>query len=200
MKNGLLNVLMVRFRHHFPFALLKNKFLCEKCRLILNNTFLMNRYKFLYLFWLLPAAFVFLIIHQAYVYNGIIDTYENGTSYTAEVVEFELKQIAAQTNGYIIIWFETRDGQEIEKTLSLPVEMAGELQEIKVIPIRYQPGGFQEIVLMPAYETQKSLVWTNIAMASVGLVITLFIAIAAHRFTRKKLNEEKEEFVNERVD
>jgi hypothetical protein len=30
-KNGLLNVLAVRFRHHFPFALLKYKFLCEKC-------------------------------------------------------------------------------------------------------------------------------------------------------------------------
>lgn len=160
----------------------------------------MNRYKFLYLFWLLPASFVFLVVHQAYVYNGVIDTYENGTSYTAEVVEFELKQIAAQTNGYIIIRFETPDGQEIERNLSLPVEMAGELQKIKVIPIRYQPGAFQEIVLMPAYETQKNLVWTNIAMASVGLLITLFIAIAAHRFTRKKLKEEKEEYVIQRVD
>lgn len=160
----------------------------------------MNRYKFLYLFWLLPASFVFLVVHQAYVYNGVIDTYENGTSYTAEVVEFELKQIAAQTNGYIIIRFKTPDGQEIERNLSLPVEMAGELQKIKVIPIRYQPGAFQEVVLMPAYETQKNLVWTNIAMASVGLLITLFIAIAAHRFTRKKLKEEKEEYVIQRVD
>lgn len=160
----------------------------------------MNRYKFLYLFWLLPASFVFLVVHQAYVYNGVIDTYENGTSYTAEVVEFELKQIAAQTNGYIIIRFETPDGQEIKRNLSLPVEMAGELQKIKVIPIRYQPDAFQEVVLMPAYETQKNLVWTNIAMASVGLLITLFIAIAAHRFTRKKLKEEKEEYVIQRVD
>ena len=160
----------------------------------------MNRYKFLYLFWLLPASFVFLVVHQAYVYNGVIDTYENGESYTAEVVEFELKQIAAQTNGYIIIRFKTPDGQEIERNLSLPVEMAGELQKIKVIPIRYQPGAFQEVVLMPAYNTQKNLVWTNIAMASVGLLITLVIAIAAHRFTRKKLKEEKEEYVIQRVD
>ncbi len=160
----------------------------------------MNRYKFLYLFWLLPAAFLFLIIHQGAVYLGISDTYENGTSYTAEVVEFEFKQIASQTNGYIVLRFEPSGDQEIQRKLSLPVEMAGELQNIRVVPIRYQPGGFQEIVLMPAYKTQQSLVWSNMLMAGVAFIITLFIAVVAHRFATKKRHEEEEELVIERVD
>lgn len=160
----------------------------------------MNRYKFLYLFWLLPAVFVFLVGHQAAVYIGITDTYENGTSYTAEVVEFEIKQIASQTNGYIVLRFETKDGEEIQRKLSLPIEMAGDLQKIRIVPIRYQPGAFQEIVLMPAYDTQKTLVWSNMLMAGAGLIITLIIAIVAHRFANQKLSEEEKEVVIERVD
>lgn len=160
----------------------------------------MNRYKLLYLFWLLPLGFLFLIAQQGTVYYGINDTYENGSSYTAEVIDFELKQIAAQTNGYIILRFETDQGQEIQRQLSLPVEMAGELRQIRVIPVRYQPGSWQEIVILPTFDTQKNLVWTNALMAFVAFLITLGIAITAHRFANKKLVEEDEEFVIERVD
>ena len=160
----------------------------------------MNRYKFLYLFWLLPLFFLLLTLQQGGVYYGINDTFENGTSYTAEVVDFELKQIAAQTNGYVILRFDTREGVEIQRKLSLPVEMAGALQEIRVIPIRYQAGGWQEIVMMPTMETHKNLVWTNALMAIVAFIITLGIAITAHRFANKKLAEKEEEIVFERVD
>ena len=160
----------------------------------------MNRYKFLYLFWLLPLFFTFLIAQQGTVYYGINETFENGDSYTAEVVEYEMKQIAAQTNGYIILRFETGDGQQIQRKLSLPVEMAGALQEIRIVPVRYYPGGWQEIVLLPTIETQKNLVWTNALMAFVAFLITLGIAITAHKFANKKLSEEEEELVIERVD
>lgn len=160
----------------------------------------MNKYKFLYFVWLIPAAFLFLTLHQGLVYYGVTDTYENGNSYTAEILEFELKQIAAQTNGYIILRFNTGDGEEIQRKLSLPVEMAGELQEIRVIPVRYQPGSFQEIVLMPTFQTQKSLIWTNALMAGVALLLTFFIGLAAHRFANKKLGKPDEEFVIERID
>ncbi|WP_440999131.1 hypothetical protein [Fodinibius sp. SL11] len=160
----------------------------------------MNKYKYLYLFWLLPAVFLFLTLHQGLVYYGITDTYENGNSYTAEVVEFELKQIAAQTNGYIVLHFTTNENQEIQRKLSLPVEMAGGLQDIRVVPIRYQPGAMQEIVLMPTFETQKNLIWTNALMAGVALLLTFFIGLAAHRFANKKLSEPDEELVIERID
>lgn len=160
----------------------------------------MSKYKYLYLTWLLPAVFLFLTLHQGFVYYGITDTYENGTSYTAEVVEFELKKIAAQTNGYIILRFKTNENQEIERKLSLPVEMAGGLQDIRVVPIRYQPDAMQEIVLMPTFETQKNLIWTNALMAGVALLLTFFIGLAAHRFANQKLSEPNEELIFERID
>jgi hypothetical protein len=160
----------------------------------------MNSYKFLYLFWLIPAAFLFLCLHQTVVWYGIHDTYENGTSYTAEVVDFDIKQIAAQTNGYIILKFEAQDGNQVQRKLSLPVEMAGELQQIRVIPIRYQPDAIQEIVLMPAYNTQKNLVWSNLAMAAVALLSTIIIAVFAHRFANERLRSGDEKLEIERID
>lgn len=160
----------------------------------------MKRYKLLYLFWLLPLAFLFLIGQQATVYYGINDTFENGNSYTAEVVDFKFKQIAAQTNGYVVLKFDTNDGETIQRKLSLPVEMAGALQQIRVVPVRYNPGGWQEIVILPTIETQKSLVWSNALMAGVAFIITLIIALVAHRFVNQKLAEGDEEIVIERVD
>lgn len=160
----------------------------------------MNTYKLIYLVWLLPAYLLFLFLHQAAVLYGITDTYENGTSYTAEVVEFELKQIAAQTNGYIVLRFDTNEGERVQQKLSLPVEMAGQLQRIRVVPVRYQAGAMQNIVMMPTYRTQKGLVLTNMGMAFLGFVITVFIAVAGHRYANRKLSGEEEEIVFERVD
>ena len=160
----------------------------------------MDRYKYIYFIWLLPAFFMGLVVHQAMVYNSIIDTYKNGDSYTAEILDFEIKQIAAQTNGYVVLQFNTKNGREIQRKLSLPIEMASELQETKVLPVRYQENVFQEIVIMTSYDTQKGLVWTNIAMALVGLLITLGIAFITHRYANKLRSGKNEEVIIERVD
>lgn len=160
----------------------------------------MNKYKYIYLTWLLPACFVFLIIQQSLVYYGLIDTYKNGHSYNAEVEQMHIKQVAAQTSGHIILRFKDGQGKEITKSMSLPIEMAGKLQKTRVLPIRYQPGAFQEVVIMPTYKIQKDLCWTNIAMASLALLITLVIAIAAHRFANKKLSGGDEQIVIDRID
>lgn len=160
----------------------------------------MNRYKYFYFIWLLPAAFLFLFLHQAFVYYSIQDTYKTGKSYTAEMVEFEYKRIAAQTSSYIVIRFETNQNKSVQRRLSLPVEMAGDLQQIHIVPIRYKPDSFQEIVLMPAYNTQKNLVWTNMAMAGLALLISLIIAGGVHRFISQRLNSKPEELEFERID
>lgn len=160
----------------------------------------MTKYSYLYLFWLIPAFLLFLVLHQTTVYYSVIDTYENGTSYTAEVLEFDLKQIAAQTNGYVVLKFETKDGEQVQKKLSLPVEMAGALQEISIVPIRYQKDAFQSIVMMPTYSTQKGLALTNIGMAAVGLLIAIGIGLVVNRFIKKKRNGDSEELIIERID
>jgi len=160
----------------------------------------MNKYKYIYFTWLLPACFVFLIAQQALVYYGLIDTYNNGHSYTAEVEHLRIEQIAAQTNGSMVLRFKNDTGQKIEKKMSLPVEMAGKLQKTRVVPIRYQPGAYQEVVIMPTYKIQKDLIWSNIAIAFVAFLITLVIAIAAHRYANKKLSGSNEEMVIDRID
>ncbi|NGP77068.1 hypothetical protein G3570_10520 [Balneolaceae bacterium YR4-1] len=160
----------------------------------------MSKFKFLYFYWLIPAFLLFLVLHQISVYYGVIDTYENGDSYTAEVVEFELKQIAAQTNGYVILRFSPEGAGEMQQKLSLPVEMAGQIQEIRIIPIRYQEGARHNIVMMPTYETQKNLVMTNIAMAAVGFLITCIIGYWVNRYVSRKMKQGETEIVFERVD
>lgn len=160
----------------------------------------MNKYKLLYLFWLLPCYLLFLSGHQALVFYSIVDTYENGQSYYADVVEYDLKQIAAQTNGYLILEFEKDNSQSHRQKLSLPVEMAGPVGKTKVIPIRYQEDAFVNIVMIPTYSTQKGLVLTNLAMAFVGFLIALFTAWLVHRYVRKKTTGKDEQLVIERVD
>jgi len=160
----------------------------------------MNKYKYLYLFWLLPASFLFLIVQQALVYDGLIATYKNGTSYTAEIEDMKIEQVGAQTNGQMVLIFTNKEGKRIEKKMSLPVEMAGKLQQTRIIPIRYKPGAFQEVVIMTTYKTQKDLTWSNIAIASIGFLITLMIALYAHNIASSKLSDDNEELIIERVD
>lgn len=160
----------------------------------------MNKYHFVYLVWLLPGYLLFLFLHQAGVFYGINDTWENGASYTAEVIDFDIKQIAAQTNGYVVLKFDTNEGETIERKLSLPVEMAATIQENIVVPVRYQAGGFQEIVMIPAYSTQKGLVLTNMAMAFTGFLLTVYIAWLGHRYAGRKLSGDEEEWEIERID
>lgn len=160
----------------------------------------MNTYKFLYLFWLLPGYLLFLCVHQAAVFYSIVNTYDNGESYIADVVEFDLKQIAAQTNGYVVLEFEPKNEESRRQKLSLPVEIAGSVGESRAIPVRYKKDAFVNIVMIPTYSTQKSLVLTNLAMAAVGFFIALFIALLVNRYIHKKLTDGDEQLVIERID
>ena len=77
------------------------------------------KYRFIFLVWLLPAYLLFIIIQQGLVYQGAKDTYANGVSIAADVTEFDIKQIAAQSNGYVVIKFPNPDGELVERKLSL---------------------------------------------------------------------------------
>ncbi|MDX1639293.1 MAG: hypothetical protein R3281_15110 [Balneolaceae bacterium] len=160
----------------------------------------MSKYKYIYLIWLLPAYLLFLTIHQVLVYRGIGDTYENGQSYTAEVIEFDIKQIASQTNGYVVLDFTTREGEQVRRKLSLPVEIAGMISELAQIPVRYQEGAFEEIVMIPTYNEHRNLALSNAAISFLGLLIALGIAWISHQFATRKLREGEEKLVFERID
>src|SRR5699024_7906499 len=140
------------------------------------------------------ASFLALSLHHIMVYYSIQNTYKNGSCYTAELTDFEFKRIAAQTSSSIDIRFKDKNDSMIKKQMSIPVEMAGDIQKIRVVPIRYEPDILEEVVLLPAYKTQKSLVWTNMAIASLALIIGLGITISVHRTSHRKLKSDSEEY------
>src|SRR5690625_7361873 len=84
----------------------------------------MIMYFYLHFFWLLPVYFVVQFRYQTLNYYSVQNTYANGESYVASVVDFDVKQIAAQTNGYVVVRFTDSEGTEVQQKLYLPVQFA----------------------------------------------------------------------------
>jgi len=160
----------------------------------------MNKYYFIFLIWLLPVYFLFQGGYQVLTYYGIEQTYEDGESYVAEVLEFDVKQIAAQTNGYVIIRFTTTSGETVTEQLALPVQMAQVIMESEQIPIRYLADSFKPIVMLTVYDLQKSVVLVNMAVSSIGFLVTLLVAVYASRYAVKRLRDGDETLEIERLD
>lgn len=158
------------------------------------------KYRFLYLVWLFPAYLAFIIVQQALVYTGTLDTYENGVSIAADVLDFDIKQIAAQSNGYVVITFIDPDGNVQERKLSLSIQMAQRIIDTQVIPIRYQEGTFQDIVMIPTYELQKSTSLSNMGVAFIAFSALAFFCFLGTRYANKKIKSGDSEVVIERVD
>jgi len=146
-----------------------------------------------YLVWLLPLYLLGMAVHMGAIYGGLEKTYEHGESYLADVVHFEIKQIAAQTNGSITVRFTTQNGEEITRRLSQPIQNAAQLQASEMMPVRYLNDSYQPIVLVPIYEFHKKMVLVNLAVLIVSIIITFFIALTAHRFVRRKRTQNQEQ-------
>ena len=149
-------------------------------------------YKYFHLYWFIPLFLLGLTIHQYAVYQGIHETYEDGTSYTAEVIAFETKQIVTQNSTTAVLEFTTNEGEQIRKKLSLPVEITGQIAKSEIIPIRYDPDSFQPIIIISAYQSYLSMTLFNVAVAGVGMLITLAIGWWVNRWIRIKQNEPEE--------
>ena len=156
--------------------------------------------RLLYFFWILPVYMGFIMLQQLTVHIGTIQTYEEGVSIAADVTDFDIKQIAAQSNGYVVINFPLPDGTMTEKKLSLSIQMAQEIIDTQVIPIRYLADSWQPIVMIPTYELQRSTSLLNGIIAFIGFVITLTAAFYAIRYARKQRSEQPDQFEIERIE
>ena len=147
----------------------------------------MHKLTFLwYLIWLLPLYLTGMAIHMGAVYYGLDKTWEQGETYLADIVHFEIKQIAAQTNGSITVRFTPDNSEEVIRKLSQPIQNAAQLQASEIMPIRYLKNSYQPIVLVPIYDFHKQMVLVNLAVLLVSIAITFFIALTAHRFASRK--------------
>lgn len=161
---------------------------------------MMNKYYFFYLLWLAPLYLLFLFFQQIAVFNGATKTYEEGETYVSEVIDFDIKQIAAQSNGYVVVRFQPKGGDMIERKLSLSIQMAQQILNTTSLPVRYLKGNYPEIVLMPIYELQKGIAYTNSFISALGFIIVLVIAFFASKFAGKRIREGEVELVIERID
>lgn len=159
----------------------------------------MSKYHFVYLVWLLPAFFIFHGTYQILVFNGLNQTFENGDSYVAEVIDFDVKQIAAQTNGYVVLRFNAGD-ETIEQQLALSVQMSQVIMDSELIPVRYDASSFEPIVMMPTYSLHTKVVQVNMAVTGIGLVVTFLIALGGSRFANRRIRDGEEELVIEYTD
>jgi uncharacterized protein YneF (UPF0154 family) len=148
--------------------------------------------KLILLYWLLPAYLLFLTSYEGLSWLGIEETYADGENIAAAVVEFKIKNMQAQSNGYIILNFTT-DGEEITRRLSLPVQMAAQLQTYSVIPIRYQPDSFIPIVLVPVYELHSNMVLMNVAITGLSFLVVFIIGFFVSKYAFKKSKYELED-------
>lgn len=160
----------------------------------------MNKFHLIYLVWLLPLYFLAMHTYQWVTLNGSERTYEEGESYVADVLDFDVKQIAAQTSGYIVLAFETNEGEEIEQRLSLTVQMAQVISDSERIPIRYLSDSPQDIVIISTYSLQRNVIRVNLAVTMIGLITGLIIAFYASRYARRRIRDGEPALRIERTD
>lgn len=130
-----------------------------------------NNRLWILLIWLIPAYLIGLFIHQFGVQHSINTIYKNGESLDAQVVDFRIKYIASQTNGYVVVEFQPSGADSpLQKKLSLNVQIAARIMETNPIPIRYLPGVGEAVVMEPTYELQIEMIRSNLAIIAISAV------------------------------
>jgi hypothetical protein len=142
--------------------------------------------------WLLPLYLTYQLVYQSQVLYSLQQTYKTGEQIVAVVEDFRIKQIASQTNGYVVLNFSTASGETINRRLSLPVQLAAPIQNMALINIRYREGVNQEIVMTPNYRFHRNMVIVNIGILIISTLITILIARWASSFASKKIIEPDE--------
>lgn len=143
--------------------------------------------KLVYLTWLIPAWLLFLGLYQGYVLRGIIYTQASGESLVAFVEDFDIKYIASQTNGYVVLRFQPTGEEQRTDKLSLPVQVAAKIQDLAALNIYYKSDSSVPVVMVPTFPFQRSMMIVNLAIMAVSLLIT---GLVAFYFTRKVVSSE----------
>lgn len=143
-----------------------------------------------HLAWLIPIALGVLLAQQVSVYYGIQRTYNEGEALTANITDFRIKQIAAQTNGYVDLQFRDSEGNNVEQRLSLHAQHASRLIGANEVEIRYRPEADYDIVITSTYSYHRSTVLINISVLLVSILAMGGVATFASRYTLRKQREQ----------
>lgn len=138
-----------------------------------------------YIYWLLPAYLLFQSVYQIQVLRGLEKTYEQGESYIADVVDFRLKNMQAQSNGIIELRFDIAGGETVQKRMTLPIQLAALTRQYGKIPVRYLADSPQPIVMIPTYTFHHNMVRINVAILLSSFLGTLVMGFFVLRWSRK---------------
>lgn len=138
-----------------------------------------------YIYWLLPAYLLFQSVYQIQVLRGLEKTYELGESYVADVVDFRLKNMQAQSNGIIELKFNIAGGETVQKRMTLPIQLAALTRQYGKIPVRYLADSPQPIVMIPTYTFHHNMVRINVAILLSSFLGTLIMGFFVLRWSRK---------------
>ncbi len=138
-----------------------------------------------YIYWLLPAYLLFQSVYQIQVLRGLEKTYERGESYVADVVDFRLKNMQAQSNGIIELKFDIAGGETVQKRMTLPIQLAALTRQYGKIPVRYLADSPQPIVMIPTYTFHHNMVRINVAILLSSFLGTLIMGFFVLRWSRK---------------
>jgi hypothetical protein len=141
----------------------------------------------LHLTWFIPAALAALLIQQVFVWQGVTKTFEEGSTHTAYITDFRIKQIAAQTNGYVVLQFLDATGEEVRQRLSLHAQHASRLIGKNEVEIRYLPGTTYDIVMVETYPYHRNTILINLAVIGLSLLVMIPVAIFASRYASGKV-------------
>lgn len=152
----------------------------------------MNFKQLAHLAWLIPIALGVLLTQQAAVLYGIQQTYTQGEAIEANITDFRIKQIAAQTNGYVDLQFLDTHGNSVEQRLSLHAQHASRLIGANQVEIRYLPDTTYDIVIASTYSYHRSTVLINIAVLLLSALIMGGVATFASRYALRKKKEQEQ--------
>ncbi len=133
-----------------------------------------------------------LLAQQLSVYYGIARTFERGQHHTANITDFRIKQIAAQTNGYVDLQFVDEAGNDVRQRLTLHVQHASRLIGQNQVEIRYLPDTAYDIVITKTYEYHRNTVRVNMSVIGLSLLVLFPICIWASRFAIRRNIDAKE--------
>ncbi|MCC5926211.1 MAG: hypothetical protein JJU41_06570 [Bacteroidetes bacterium] len=139
--------------------------------------------------WLLPLYIGYQLGYQMNVLYSMHSTYTTGEIVTARVTDFRIKQIAAQTNGFIVLDFTTSDGTHVNQLLSLPVQMAAPLMNFGMLDVRYNPSNTQDIVITATYQIHRNMVVVNIAVLTLSFMAVVLIAVWATKLANRRIKQ-----------
>lgn len=149
----------------------------------------MKPYHLSHLAWLIPLALAGLLFQQVSVFYGITKTMEQGETVEAFITDFRIKQIAAQTNGYVDLHFFDSAGNERKERLSLHAQHASRLIGANTVEIRYLAGTTYDIVIAKTFDYHRSTVLVNMGVILLSLLVMVPVCIWASRYARRQAGE-----------